>query len=173
MPTLQKEETIRSIVEDLKACSAVWIVDYRGLTVKQSEELRRSIKEADGTIKVLKNTLTKRALAELGLPSMDEYLHGPSAFVFAGEDPVLSAKAVKAFGAKNKNLVIKGGLMEGEVLTPEQVKAVADLPSREQLIGMVAGAIAGVARGLAVSISGVSRGLAVVAQAIADQKSAA
>ena len=63
--------------------------------------------------------------------------------------------------------------MEGEVLTPEQVKAVADLPSREQLIGMVAGAIAGVARGLAVSISGVSRGLAVVAQAIADQKSAA
>ena len=109
MPNIAKEEKVRTIKADLEKATAVWVVDYRGLTVKESEQLRGAIREADAQLKVLKNTLTQRALAELELPTMDEILAGPSAFVFTNGDPVAAAKTLKKFGKENKNLVIKGG----------------------------------------------------------------
>ena len=102
-----------------------------------------------------------------------QMLEGPSAFVFAGSDVAAAAKAVKNFAKKNPNLEIKGGLMEGAAVSAAQVEAIASLPSREELLAQIAGAISGVARGLAVALNGVPSGLAQVTKAVADQKEAA
>ena len=140
MPNMKNQETLAQIKEELEGVSAVWVVDYCGLTVK---------------------------------PTLDDMLEGPSAFVFAGSDVAAAAKAVKNFAKKNPNLEIKGGLMEGAAVSAAQVEAIASLPSREELLAQIAGAISGVARGLAVALNGVPSGLAQVAKAVADQKEAA
>ena len=151
----------------------MWVVDYCGLTVKDIQALRVAIRESGASMKVYKNTLMHIALDEAGLPTLDDILEGPSAFVFAGDDVAAAAKAVKTFAKTNQNLEIKGGLMEGEQVSAAQVEAIASLPSREELLAQIAGAISGVARGLAVALNGVPSGLAQVTKAVADQKEAA
>ena len=173
MPNAQNQEMLANIKEDLEAAGAMWVVDYRGLTVKEIQSLRRSIRETDSQMKVYKNTIMHIALQETDQPSLDEMLAGPSAFVFAGKDVAAAAKAVKDFAKENENLEIKGGLMDGAVVSAAEVEAIASLPSREELMAQIAGAISGVARGLATSINGVPRGLAQATKAVADQKEAA
>lgn len=173
MPNMKNQETLAQIKEELEGVSAVWVVDYCGLTVKEIQELRSNIRETGATMKVYKNTLMHIALAESDLPMLDDMLEGPSAFVFAGSDVAAAAKAVKNFAKKNPNLEIKGGLMEGAAVSAAQVEAIASLPSREELLAQIAGAISGVARGLAVALNGVPSGLAQVTKAVADQKEAA
>ena len=173
MPSTKNVDALAQIKEDLADVQAVWVVDYRGLTVKEAQELRRNIREAGAVMKVYKNTLMHIALDEAGLPTLDDILEGPSAFVFAGADVAAAAKAVKTFAKTNQNLEIKGGLMEGEQVSAAQVEAIASLPSREELLAQIAGAISGVARGLAVALNGVPSGLAQVTKAVADQKEAA
>ena len=170
MPNAQNKETLAKIKEELDGVAAVWVVDYRGLTVKEIQQLRRDIREAGAHMKVYKNTLMGIALSEMGLPTMDDLLAGPSAFVFAETDAAAAAKAVKEFAKGNQNLVIKGGVMDGKQYDAAQVEAVASLPSREELIAQIAGAISGVARGLAVTINGVPSGLAQCIKQIAEQK---
>lgn len=131
MPSVQNTERLAEIKEDLTDIQAMWVVDYRGLTVKQSEQLRNSIREAGAIMKVHKNKLVRLALKELDMPEMDEVLAGPSAFVFAEGDPVASAKALKDFAKANENLVIKGGMMDGAFVDAEAVEKIAALPSRE------------------------------------------
>lgn len=172
MPNVQNQETLVKIKEDLDGISAMWVVDYRGLAVKQVQQLRNDIREAGGSMKVYKNTLMHIALEESSLPTLDDLLEGPSAFVFAGSDVAASAKAVKNFAKANQDLEIKGGLMEGAQVSAAQVEAIASLPSREELMAQIAGAISGVARGLAVALNGVPSGLAQVTKAVADQKAA-
>ncbi len=173
MPNAQNKEMLENIKADLEASSAVWIVDYRGLTVKQIQELRRNIREGDGQMKVYKNTIMHLALKESDLPTLDDLLAGPSAFVFAGSDVAASAKAIKDYAKGNENLVIKGGLMDGAQISAQEVEAIASLPSREELMAQIAGAISGVARGLATTINGVPRGLAQAISQVAQQKDAA
>ena len=173
MPNVKNQETLSKIKEDLDGVSAVWVVDYCGLTVKDIQALRVAIRESGASMKVYKNTLMHIALDEAGLPTLDDILEGPSAFVFAGADVAAAAKAVKTFAKTNKNLEIKGGLMEGAQVSAAQVEAIASLPSREELLAQIAGAISGVARGLAVALNGVPSGLAQVTKAVADQKEAA
>ena len=172
MPNAQNKEMLASIKEDLDGVSAMWVVDYRGLTVKEMQQLRRDIRETGSVLKVYKNTLVHLALAEAELPTLDDMLAGPSAFVFSGNDVAASAKALKTFAKANQNLEIKGGLMEGAAVSAAEVEAIASLPSREQLMAQIAGAISGVARGLATTINGVPRGLAQVVKAVAEQKEA-
>ena len=173
MPNAQNKVMLEAIKADLDGVSAVWVVDYRGLTVKEIQNLRHSIREAGANMKVYKNTLMRIALEQSELPTLDDMLEGPSAFVFAGDDVAAAAKAVKNFAKDNQNLEIKGGLMEGKAVSAAEVEAIASLPSREELIAQIAGAISGVARGLATTINGVPRGLAQVVKAVADQKEAA
>ena len=173
MPNAKNVETLAKIKEEVAEAGAIWVVDYRGLTVKEAQQLRRSIREPGAHLTVYKNKLMRIALAEQDQPAMDEILAGPSAFVFCGEDVAAAAKAVKEYAKSNKKLVIKGGLMEGQVLDAKQVEAIASLPSREQLLAQIAGAISGVARGLAVTINGVPSGLARALQALSEQKEAA
>ena len=141
MPNAQNTEMLANIKSDLESAKAMWVVDYRGLTVKEIQQLRRSIREAGASMKVYKNTIMHIALAEMDGPNMDEILAGPSAFVIANEDPVASAKTIKTFAANNENLVIKGGMMDGAYVDAEQVKAIASLPSREELIAKLLGTI--------------------------------
>lgn len=139
MPNAEKAKLIDEIKELLKAAQAVWVVDYRGLTVQQAEELRRKVRTEGATYKIYKNTFTTRALRELELPEMENVLEGPSGFVFASDDPVSAAKVLKQFAKENKTLSVKGGLFEGKVLNDKEVIAIADMPSREELIGQVIG----------------------------------
>ena len=123
MPNVKNQETLVKIKEDLDGVSAMWVVDYCGLTVKDIQALRTAIRESGASLKVYKNTLMHIALEESNLPTLDDMLAGPSAFVFAGNDVAAAAKAVKTFAKANKNLEIKGGLMEGEQVSAAQVEA--------------------------------------------------
>jgi len=172
MPNQKNIETVEQIKQDLDSSSAMWVVDYRGLTVKEIQELRRNIREADAQMIVYKNTLMSLALKDKELPELESLLEGPSAFVFAGDDAAASAKAVKNFAKGNDNLTIKGGIMDGVEYDASQVEAIASLPSKDELMAKLAGAISGVARGLATSINGVPSGVCQGIKAVADQKPA-
>ena len=173
MPSKENKDALGKIKDDLKDLTAMWVVDYCGLTVKEIQELRRNIRQADGVMKVYKNTLMTIAAKESDLPDMGDALKGPSAFVICHSDPVSSAKALKDFAKSNDTLVIKGGVMDGEFIDEAGVKAVASLPSREQIYGMFAGAISGIARGLATTVNGTGQGLAQTISQVAEQKPAA
>lgn len=173
MPSVKNETKLAQIKEDLEGAGAVWVVDACGLTVKETQALRQAVREAGASMKVYKNTLMHIALADAELPTLDDMLHGPSAFVFADDDVAAAAKAVKEFSKTNETLEIKGGLMEGAAVSAAEVEAIASLPSREELYAHIAAAINGVAQGLATAINGVPRGLAQVTKAVADQKEAA
>ncbi len=173
MPSVQNEEMVAQIKQDLDGVTAVWVVDYRGLSVKAIQELHRNIRESDATMKVYKNTLMRLALRDLGLPEMDEVLEGPSAFVFAPNDPVASAKALKDFAKSNTNLEIKGGIMDGAFADADQVKAIADLPSREELIAKLLGTISNPLVKTVRVLNGPMEALARCVSALADQKDAA
>lgn len=173
MPSVQNQETVAKISEELEGIASMWIVDYRGLTVREVQQLRRDIRSAGAQMKVYKNTLMHLALEGKELPTMDDLLEGPNAFVFAPEDPAAAAKALKTFAKGNENLVIKGGIMDGEVYDAQQVEAIASLPSKEELMGMLAGAINSIAGGIATGINGVPRGIAQTVSQVAEQKPAA
>jgi large subunit ribosomal protein L10 len=124
-------------------------------------------------LKVYKNSLTELALAAVGLPTMGEILEGPSAFVFVAGDPVASAKAIKTYARANPKLELKGGLLGGQIMTAEQVQAVADLPSREELLAKLLGTIQNPLTGLVRVLNGPMEAFARVVGAIRDQADAA
>jgi large subunit ribosomal protein L10 len=118
------------------------ITEYRGLTVANLAELRRSL-AGSATYTVAKNTLIKRAAADAGIEGLDELFAGPTAIAFVSGEPVDAAKAIKTFAKDNKALVIKGGYMDGHPLTVSEVERIADLESREVLLAKLAGAMKG------------------------------
>ena len=128
MPNAQNIEMLEQIKGDLEGASAMWVVDYRGLTVADIQSLRRNVRDAGAVMKVYKNTIMHLALEQTDQPTLDDLLAGPSAFVFAGEDAAAAAKAVKDFAKGNDNLAIKGGLMDAVALSAAEVEAIASLP---------------------------------------------
>src|SRR5699024_8086837 len=121
----------------LEAADAAVLTEYRGLNVSATAELRRALREAGGEYKVYKNTLVRFATRELGL-ELDDLLTGPTAIAFVDGDPVAVAKALKEFGKTNPALVVKGGLLEGEIIDEDAIKALADVEPREVLLGRFA-----------------------------------
>lgn len=172
MPNARNKEMMEAIKADLADVQAIWVVDACGLTVKEVEGLRRNIREAGAIMKVYKNTIMRIALKETEGPEMDDILEGPSAFVFCSGDVAAAAKAITEFAKENENLSVKGGMMDGKFVTAEEVAAIASLPSKEELLAKIAGAISGVARGVATSINGVPSGLAQAIKQVAGQKAA-
>jgi large subunit ribosomal protein L10 len=172
MPNAEKVKLVAQIKEDFEAADAVWVVDYRGLAVKQAEDLRRKIRAEGAALKIYKNTFAIRAVNELGLPDLGEVLQGPSAFVFVEGDPVASAKALKVFAKENKQLEIKGGYLNKAVVSADQVKAIADLPSREELIAKLLGTISNPLSGLVRVLNGTTEKFVRTLQAVADSKAA-
>jgi len=172
MPTATKEALVGQIKERFNESEAVIMIDYRGLTVKQMQALRSSVREAGGDIKIYKNSLAEIAVRELALPSMDEFLEGPTAFVFIATDPVAPAKALTAFAKQNEALELKGGFVESRIVDAAGVKAIAMLPSREELIAKLLGTMLNPLTGTVRVLSGPARAFVTVADAIAKQKAA-
>jgi len=133
-----KEATVAELTEKFKSSSAVLLTEYRGLTVAQLKELRRSI-SADATYAVAKNTLIKIAAANAGVTAFDGQLVGPTAMAFVHGDAVSVAKAMRDFAKANPLLVVKSGVLDGAALTADEVKKLADLESREVLLAKAAG----------------------------------
>lgn len=140
MAKADKATAVAEITEQFKASTATVITEYRGLSVGNLAQLRRSL-GAGATYTVAKNTLVKRAAAEAGVEGLDELFAGPTAIAFIQGEPVDAAKAIKAFAKDHKALIIKGGYMDGAPLSVEQVQAIADLESREVLLAKLAGAM--------------------------------
>ncbi|WP_027410225.1 50S ribosomal protein L10 [Anoxybacteroides tepidamans] len=132
-----KQQIVAEIADKFRASKSTIIVDYRGLNVAEVTELRKQLREAGIEFKVYKNTLTRRALAEVGLEGLDEVLTGPNAIAFSNEDVVAPAKILNDFAKTHEALEIKAGVIEGNVATVEDVKALANLPSREGLLSML------------------------------------
>ncbi len=173
MPTSEKQAIVAEIKERFDASEGVILADYRGLNVKQMQELRVRLREADGDIKIFKNTLTLIALRELELPDMEALFDGPTAIVFIGEDPVAPAKALVDFAKQNKALEVKGGFIDRVVVTGDAVKAIAALPSREELVAKLMGMLLNPVRGFMAMANAPAGAFTRAVKAVADQKAAA
>jgi len=172
MPNAQKEALVAEIKEWFTSSDAVIMVDYRGLTVKEMQALRSRLRENGSEMKIYKNSLTEIAIRELALPSMDAYLEGPTAFVFITEDPVAPAKALTGFAKEHQALELKGGFVQNQVVDAVGVKAIAMLPSREELIAKLLGTMQNPLTKTVRVLSGPARAFATVLDAIAKQKAA-
>jgi large subunit ribosomal protein L10 len=159
----QKAAAIEEVAGQIKESEAVFAVDYRGISVPQAAELRTRLTEAGARFRVVKNTLTERAADEAGAEPLKDVLEGPTAFTFVladGGDVALAAKALATFRREHDVLAFKGGVMNGDALTVDQLEALSKLPARDvlhgQLVGMIASPITGLVRGLNALISGLA-----------------
>jgi len=140
MARSDKADAVAELTEQFRSSPGAVLTEYRGLTVRQLQELRRSLGE-NATYAVVKNTLTQLAVREAGVDSFDGLLTGPSAIAFIKGDPVEAAKGLRNFAKAHPPLVIKGGVLEGKTLTADEIAKIADLESREVLLGKLAGAL--------------------------------
>jgi large subunit ribosomal protein L10 len=167
----EKARVIQEIAEKLRANSAV-LVDYQGMNVAQSTQLRARSREAGVEFVVAKNTLTRMAADEAGVEDLSQYLVGPTALAFS-EDPVASAKLMAEFAEQVESFTLKGGLLEGgRVLDEADVVALSRLPGREQLLAQVVGGISSPLTGLVTVLNNTIQGLVVALNQIAEQKGA-
>jgi large subunit ribosomal protein L10 len=168
----QKAAAIEEVAGQIQESEAVFAVDYRGISVPQAAELRTRLTEAGARFRVVKNTLTQRAADEAGAESLKEFLVGPTAFTFVvadGGDVALAAKALATFRRENDVLSFKGGVMNGEPLSVEQLEALSRLPARDVLHGQLVGMIASPITGLVRTLNALISGLAIQLQQIAEQ----
>lgn len=135
-----KATAVAELTEHFRSSAATVLTEYRGLTVAQLKQLRRSLGR-ETTYAVAKNTLAKRAATDAGIGGLDDLFTGPTALAFVSGDPVVAAKGLREFAKANPLLVIKGGVFEGKALTAEEVRGLADLESREVLLAKLAGAM--------------------------------
>ena len=171
MATADKATAVADIAEQFKASTATVVTEYRGLTVANLAELRRSL-GASATYTVAKNTLVKRAASEAGIDGLDDLFAGPTAIAFITGEPVDAAKALKKFAKDHKQLVIKGGYMDGAALSVAQVEKIADLESREVLLSMLAGAMKAKQSQTAALFVAPASQIARLAAALQDKKAA-
>ena len=130
-----KQDAVKTISEGIKNSKAIAIVSYHGLTVAELTELRRKLAEKNTHFGVFKNTMVRRALKENNIEGLDEFLEGPNAFVFSPETSS-GVNIIYKYSRAHENLVLKGGYVEGQVVDAKGLKAVAKLPTKEQLLSM-------------------------------------
>jgi large subunit ribosomal protein L10 len=143
VPTAEKAETIEELRKRLGGATAAVLTEYRGLTVQQVSELRKQLKAAAAEYRVVKNRLARVAIEGSPLDSLRPHLTGPIAVVIARKDPAAVAKALQGFARTNPALQVRVGIVDGQLLDPQALKAVADLPSRETLRSQLVGAVQG------------------------------
>ena len=139
MPSTKKVERVAELKEQIDGSTALLLTEYRGLTVSEITELRKSLRDGGARFAVIKNTLMRRALEQTDAAGLGSLFEGPSAVAFVQEDPVAAAKSVTAAAKKFPALVLKGGFVEGRVLSADEAKALADLESREVMLSKLAG----------------------------------
>ena len=151
----QKEKEVEELAAKIKEAKIVLLTDYRGISVEQVTNLRADLRKSNSEYRVIKNNITRRALAKCEYEGLEDLLEGPTAVVMNNEDYLDAAKAIYNFAKDNDFYKIKGGIIEGKVMTAEEIITLAKLPSKETLIGMLAGALLGNISKLAVALDAV------------------
>ena len=172
-PRPEKVAVVAEVRERLEAADGAIVTEYRGMTVGQIQTLRKSMKAAGGDYKVFKNTLVRRAIADTENAGLADLLVGPTGIAFVQGDVSAAAKALRDFAKATPTLVLKGGVVDGSVLSAKDLTALADLPSREVLLSMFAGALAAPMRNLAGLMKAVPQSLAYGLAALRDSMPAA
>ena len=139
----QKKEEVSKLAAEMKEAKIILLTDYRGINVTDVTNLRTDLRNVNAKYTVIKNNITRRALAECGIEGLDDTLIGPTAVIMSNEDYLEPAKAIYKFSKDNDYYKIKGGVIEGKVMTAEEIITLAKLPSRETLLSMLAGALLG------------------------------
>lgn len=155
----KKKQVVSEIATKFRDSQSTVLVDYRGLDVAEVTELRKQLREAGIEYKVYKNSMSRRAAAEVELSELDDILVGPTAIAFSNDDVVAPAKIINNFAKEHQNLEIKGGVIEGNIATLDQIKELADLPNYEGLLSMLLSVLQAPVRNFAYA-----------AKAIAEQK---
>ncbi|WP_281182993.1 50S ribosomal protein L10 [Staphylococcus schleiferi] len=150
-----KKQQVDVITDQLKSSVSTVVVDYRGLTVAEVTELRKQLREAGVQYKVYKNTMLRRAAEQAGIEGLDEFLTGPTAVAFTTEDVVAPAKVIAGFAKEHEALEIKTGIMEGSIITADEVKIVGSLPSHEGLVSMLLSVLQAPMRNFAYAVKAV------------------
>jgi len=172
-PRSEKVAVVDEVRDRLGASSASVVTEYRGLTVADLAALRHSLVAAGGDYKIFKNTLVRLAVTGSPHEPLADLLSGPTAITFVRGDVSAVAKALRDFSRNNPHLILKGGMMEGAVLSPSDLASIADLPSREVLLARLAGAIAAPIRQMASLIKAVPQNLAYGLSALVEERRAA
>ena len=148
----QKKAEVTELANKIKESKLVLLADYRGINVEDVTNLRTELRNTNAEYKVIKNNITRRALAEAGIEGLEDQLVGPTAVIMSNEDYLAPTKAIYKFSKDNDFYKIKGGVIEGKVMTAEEIITLAKLPSRETLLSMLAGALLGNISKLAVAL---------------------
>jgi len=151
----QKQETVTALATRLKRTTTLYVTDFTGLDVAKMTQLRRRLRQAGTDFVVVKNTLARRALGDAQVPGLEDHLAGPTGLVLAGADPVAAAKVLADFAREFEKPAIKVGLVDGKAVTPAQVKRLASLPPRLELLGQLGGTLQAPMASLAGALNGV------------------
>lgn len=152
----KKQQEVNEVVEKMNAANSLVVVDYLGLTVAEVTELRKQLREAGVEFKVIKNTIMRRALDSQDLEYHEEVFQGPTAVAFGMEDAVAPAKILSDFAKKAEALELKGGILEGKVLSKEEIQQIAKLPNREGLLSMLLSVLQAPVRNVAYAVKAVA-----------------
>ena len=168
-----KEEFVEEIARELEQAEMIIVADYRGLNVASVTELRRRLKAEQCRYRVVKNTLTKLACRKIGLEKLEPYFEGPTAIAYTTADPVGAARVFIEFSREHEALSLKGGLLSGQLLEPEQIKELGEIPPREVLLARVCGGFQAPLAGLANVLQGNIRKLVYALDAVRRLKETA
>lgn len=169
----QKQKEIATLFEEFQTTGNALVVSFQGLTVEKDQDLRRQLREAQLSYRVVKNTLAQRAVEGTPLAGLRDEFVGPTAIAYSKDDPVSLAKVLTKFSKENAQFTFKAGVVEGRVITVTDIAALATMPSKEELISKLLFLLNAPVQRLATALSGVSRNLAIVVSEIAKQKGAA
>jgi len=172
-PRPEKIAEVQALEQQLRSSPVVILTDYRGLTVSEIGALRAKLHDASLEYRVAKNTLLGRAAEQAGVGGLTPYLVGPTAVLFGRDDPGAPARILQEFIRQHRKLEIKGGVVEGQVLGPEGIQALATLPTKLELMAQLMGVIQGPMRGLVTVLTGPARGLVTALDALRKQREAA
>ena len=170
MPTSEKVDKVEELTAAMSNAKAIYLANFTGLDVAKVTGLRNKLRDAEVGYQVVKNRLAKRAAAEAGISGLDEHLVGPTAIAYTSEDPIAPAKILQDFADEDDTFSIKSGFMDGQVLSPDEIKALSKLPSREELLGKVLGSVQSPMYGLAGVLNGLLRNLVGVIGAIEEKQ---
>lgn len=169
----QKKQAVAELAEKMQKAAAGVLVDYRGLTVEEDTKLRVEMRKAGVEYTVVKNTLTRFAANQIGYEELDPVLNGPTSLAMSYDDAVAPAKVLVEFAKTNENLEIKAGFLEGKIVSIDEIKNLASLPSKDVLVGKLLGSMMSPLQGFVNVTNGNISGLARVLNAYAEKKAAA
>jgi len=148
----QKKEEVKKLADEMKQAKLILLTNYRGINVTDDTSLRRDLRGTGANYTIIKNNITRRALAECGIEGLEEKLEGPTAVIISNEDYLEPSKVIYKFSKDNEYYTIKGGVVEGKVMSADEIITLAKLPSRETLLSMLAGALLGNISKIAVAL---------------------